>query len=210
VFLSLPRAASLTIRKALDPYSDIRSKKLADTDDSFPFWHHTNARAAKRIFEKRGWKWGKYKKFCFVRNPYDRLVSAYKKRWQKDYGLHITGNYFNDMKRFLHDILMGPLEFDEFVQKNDPSRGYAISIANFTCDEMGNVLVDDILMFEKLPNRFVEYVNKEVGLCISKDDIGHYHKTCEKKSYKSWYSPESKLIVQDQYSMEIDEFAYQF
>jgi hypothetical protein len=210
LFLSLPRAASLTIRKTLDPYSDVKSKKIADTDSTFPFWHHTKAIEAKKIFERRGWKWKKYKKFCLIRNPYDRVVSAYKKRWQKDYGLNITGNYIEDIKSALHDILLGPPNFEEFVQKNDPSRGYAISIENFAFDKMGNKLVDDILMFEKLPSILVDYVNKEIGLDIEEEEIGHYHESRRNKSYEEWYNDRTKMILKRQYKMEFEKFDYQF
>ena len=32
---------------------------------------------SKEIFDKKGWEWSLYRKFCVVRNPYDRVVSLY-------------------------------------------------------------------------------------------------------------------------------------
>ena len=77
IFLANPRSASTSIRKILDPYSDISSKLISEVDQNFPFYHHITALELKNIFEKKGWDWDSYTKFCIIRNPYERIVSLY-------------------------------------------------------------------------------------------------------------------------------------
>ena len=73
----MPRAGSTTVRKNLDQYSDVKSVHVSETDADFPFFHHMTAAELKAAFESKEWQWDDYRKFCIVRNPYDRLVSLY-------------------------------------------------------------------------------------------------------------------------------------
>lgn len=77
VFLANLRTGSTTVRSILDHYSDIKSVHITQISERFPFYHHISAQELKPIFEERGWDWSKYKKFCVIRNPYDRIVSLY-------------------------------------------------------------------------------------------------------------------------------------
>lgn len=210
VFLSLPRAASLTVRKILNPYSDIKSKRKSEVGEKFPFWHHTKAGNAKKIFEQKGWDWEDYSVFCFVRNPYDRVVSAYKRRWKETYGWHSTGRPVRDIRSFLRDILLGPISFEEFVRENSPEEGYTISIYNFTHDNKNRCMVDDVLKFENLPNNLIDYANENLGVRLNRSKIGHYHKSDRNKNYKCFYTDETKEIIRNQYKMELEEFGYEF
>ncbi|MCS3697419.1 sulfotransferase family protein [Salinibacter ruber] len=210
VFLSLPRAASLTVRKALNPYSDIKSKRKSDITHTNPFWHHTRACEAKEIFEEKNWSWGNYRTFCFVRNPYDRVVSAYKRRWEENYGWHSTGRPVRDVKSFLRDVFFKPIPFEAFVRESNPEKGYSISIYNFTHDSEDNCLVDDILKFENLPENLVDYLGFELEISIDRRSVGHYHKSESRKKYKSYHTEKTKRIIRRQYRMEIEEFGYGF
>ena len=210
VFLSLPRSASLSIRRFLDPYSDIKSIKLADVTESSPFWHHTKAKRAQEIFSERGWKWSAYKTFCLVRNPYDRLVSAYKKRWEKNYGVHVTGNYISDLKSIVRDAFLKRPSFESYVHQNDPRKGYSISIEEFAHDGCGQMLVDNVLKFENLPKNVIKYAETELGLEVSKRRLKHLHKSNRKVEYKKWYNEKTKQILQKKYKMEINKFEYEF
>jgi len=210
VFLALPRAASLTVRKALNPYSDVKSKRKSDITDRHPFWHHARACRAKKIFEEKSWSWENYRTFCFVRNPYDRVVSAYKRRWEKNYRWHSTGRPVRDVKSFLRDVFFKPISFEAFIKTNNPKSGYSISIYSFTHDSEDNCLVDDILKVENLPENLVNYLSDKIGIKINQKNIGHYHKSENKSNYKSYHTEKTKEIIRRQYRMEIEEFGYGF
>ncbi|MDD4955629.1 MAG: sulfotransferase family 2 domain-containing protein [Candidatus Omnitrophica bacterium] len=72
IFFSNPRTGSESVRKALDPFSDI----FSSVNDPV-YNNHITPEELKNHFLKMGWDWDKYFKFCFVRNPWDRLVSIY-------------------------------------------------------------------------------------------------------------------------------------
>lgn len=77
IFFANPRTGSTTVRDVLDEYSDILSVHITEASAKFPFYHHITPLELKAIFMDRGWDWYSYRKFCFVRNPYDRVVSLY-------------------------------------------------------------------------------------------------------------------------------------
>jgi hypothetical protein len=58
-----------------------------------------SARELKAEFDRRGWDWFGYRRFCFARNPYARLVSLFKRRQEHDASLtrrvHVAGNLAN-------------------------------------------------------------------------------------------------------------------
>jgi hypothetical protein len=73
VFLSNPRCGSTSLRKMLLPYSD-----LSSTTNKYPYHHHTNAKALRRVFVEKGWDWDRYTVFTTIRNPWDRIVSMWE------------------------------------------------------------------------------------------------------------------------------------
>ncbi len=206
IFLSLPRSASLTIRKVLDPYSDIKSRDLSGVSEEFPFWHHLRAKKLKKVFEKRGWKWSEYRKFCLVRDPFDRVISAYKMRWEKMFGWHWSGRPLRDVKSYLHDLLRGRPTFEEYTERIDPSSGFAISINHFAYDDNGNRLLDNILKFEKLPNNVIRYMKSVLGVEV--DGLPHYHNSKRKRKLREWYTSRSIKNVKSKFGFEIEEFGY--
>lgn len=70
VYIAIPKTGSSTIRKLLDPYSDV----ISQTNQG-DFAHHATAAALKATFAQRGWDWDQYFKFTVVRNPWARLYS---------------------------------------------------------------------------------------------------------------------------------------
>jgi len=77
VFLSHARTGSQTVRRLLDPFSDVTSVHYSQTDETNPFYNHISALELKNEFDRRCWDWSAYRKFCFTRNPWERVVSLY-------------------------------------------------------------------------------------------------------------------------------------
>ena len=136
-----------------------------------------------------------YFKFTFVRNPWDRLVSAY----------HF---YKNDMK--LIDFT-----FEEFIEKignKEPMLDsisfidYAVKPCFHKIQIEGNIVVDFVGKFEKLQEDF-DYVCERVGMESVK--LPHVKKT--KHNYYSEYYTEKLInIVEEVYVSDITRFDYKF
>ena len=184
IFLANPRTGSTSVRSVLNNYSDIKSVHITETTKSFPFYHHISARELKNIFEKRCWDWDGYRKFCIVRNPYDRVVSLYHhhlslrrrdKRMIKSL-----------VKKFIALVTPEP-SFEEYVMKINPEDRLPTSLESFLCDKEGNFLVKDILMFEKLSSDLPEYL-KGLGISITSKDIPHLNFSNSRREYRKYYN----------------------
>ncbi len=75
VFISNPRCGSTSMRRLLDPYSDIQSIKFPKTD-----WknHHAPASRVAAGMRRMGRDPDEYLFITTIRNPWDRVYSIYK------------------------------------------------------------------------------------------------------------------------------------
>ena len=188
IFFAVPRTGSTTVRKVLDDYSDVKSIHISETTEANPFYHHISPRETIKIFESRGWDWKAYKKFCFVRNPFDRAVSLFhhrlKMRRKQTGWMHRVKQ---KAKLFLHRRRM----FAAFVNSHMRDWGRLEEpVTSFITDSDGNCLVDDVLRFEEMRSELPAYLNK-LGIEISPEIIPHKNKSKRKSNYK-YYNGETK------------------
>jgi cyclopropane fatty-acyl-phospholipid synthase-like methyltransferase len=142
---------------------------------------------AVEIREHIGHKvWDSYFKFCFERNPWDRVVSLY-------YWEYRTGQR---------------PDFSDFIRSNIPlvlkKKGYDL----YTIDD--KIAVNRIYRFEALPKEYGE-IKMQLGLAGKKDlpnAKAHFRK--EKKDYWEYYNTEEREIIADLFSDEIKLFNYEF
>ncbi|MCV3430648.1 sulfotransferase family 2 domain-containing protein [Campylobacter lari] len=147
-------------------------------------------------------KFENYFSFGFVRNPYDRVVSAY--------------HYLKNDSPDPCDIEWGKLnirdlEFEEFVLKlQDEEFKQKILTKNhfsfqyeYLCDENTNVLVDFIGRFEQLNSDFKKILN----ILNRKDSLIHVNKSkhCD---YKDYYNCETYKIIREIYKNDFEIFDY--
>lgn len=147
-------------------------------------------------------KFESYFSFGFVRNPYDRVVSAY----------HYLKNDSPDPL----DIKWGKLnirdlEFKEFVLKlqDDEFRQNILRKNHFyfqnkyLCDENMNILVNFVGKFEQLNSDFKKILN----ILNRKDSLVHVNKSkhCD---YKDYYNYETYKIVREIYKNDFEIFDY--
>lgn len=156
VFLSKPKCASVAVRNALDPFSDI-------TSTTGPPWtHHVPLADLMREFARRDWDWESYFVFTTVRNPYTMLNSLYA------YGKpDMSGLMWAD--RFRDDVAEGrdpplaqrvppdPVPFREWVLTHHLA-SYALD--RFIKDDAGRVCVDDVLRVEILQEEFARVADR--------------------------------------------------
>jgi chondroitin 4-sulfotransferase 11 len=149
-----------------------------------------------------GWKFKRYFKFAFVRNPWDRLVSSY---------FFLKRGGLNEMdKRWADENLSGFDDFDSFVrgwitEDNIGTWLHFLPQHHFICDDMLNIKVDFVGRVESMEADFA-YVAKRLGCMrpITTANKGtHRH-------YSEYYSPETRDIVGQVYRNDIRLFGYRF
>jgi hypothetical protein len=130
-----------------------------------------------------------YFKFCFVRNPWQRTVSAW------EYLIH---QKWANMKQFS--------TFEIFI-KNMPSRfAHLKPQCDWICDNNQNVIVDFIGRFENLQEDF-NIICDKIG--IPKQKLPHKNKT-KHKHYTEYYDDETREIVAKKFAKDIEYFNYEF
>lgn len=150
-------------------------------------------------------KFKNYFSFSFVRNPYDRLASAYfflknggRNEYDKKWSDANLVN-FHSFKEFIY-ALKSPL-----IQKQMNSIIHFHSQSSFVCDEDGKLAVNYIGKFENIEEDF-KYVCNKIGV---KCTLLHENKTTKKKDYSEYYTIEMKNIVYDVYKNDFELFNYE-
>ena len=141
--------------------------------------------------EKYGDCFDSYFKFTIVRNPWDRLVSQYFFRVGDD-------SQFGFVPRKKNT------SFREFLQRPFPI-GHVQQFSRIS-NKNGNVLVDFIGKFENLQQDSNVVCDK---LGIPQQQLPHEYKT-KHKHYTEYYDDETKEIVAERYTKDIEYFGYEF
>ena len=147
------------------------------------FYNHISASAVRNIINDT---WDKYYKFCFERNPWDRLVSLYF--WRKTPESQVS--------------------ISNFIDSGEPQRlkdkGYEI----YTID--GEVVVDKVCKYENI-NEELEWVRRKVGipeaLELPRAKSG-FRK--DKRHYRDILSDNDKAKIQELFKTEISMYDYEW
>ena len=193
IYLAVPRTGSTTARNILDVSADITSIHISTITPDFPFYHHISALELKKIFAARGWNWDGYRKFCVIRNPYDRVVSLYHHR----------------VENLAKNAHQSPPSFKQYVFQLNPTQRLPTSLQAFVCDESGDFLVQDILQFEQLHTQLPAYLH-QIGISLSADQIPRLNASRNRRSYRDYYDAETKARIGQLYRYEIERFGYVF
>lgn len=141
-------------------------------------------------------------KFCFVRNPWDRVVSEFV--YVKSRGCQCKNKEQDS------------LSFDRFVKQKFPcSYGrHKIPQVDFIIDENGKNRMDSVFRFEHFEKDFSSIVDR-FSLKKSKHLTKNFNTTRGilgrlKKPYWEYYSPRTRLMVESIYIKDIEYFNYEF
>jgi len=159
-----------------------------------PIEHYT----AKEKIEQIGLKaWEERFTFAFVRNPWDRAVSHFHYR----------------VNRNRTNLGRDPISFERwidevFVMRNPAFRNYEkmfVSQVSWISDECGKFLVDEVYRFEELHKNF-DIACRKIGVSAT---LPH-KKRVERASYQSFYNDRTREIIANEYISDIQEWGYQF
>jgi len=208
IFIHIPKTAGSSIG---DPsYKKFRKGSLIQYLGAEDEAHQGHIRA-RELKEKLGESWDEYFKFCFVRNPWDRLVSAYlfykqsvssvsslisftQEHYKKHTVLGQQINRCSDFREFCRNL--NTFELDLHFEPQ----------INFITDVDSSVIVDYMGRFENL--------KEDLGIIcdtikIPRIELPHYRKT-KRKDFRLYYDDEIKEIVRKNYQNDIDYFNYSF
>lgn len=186
IFVHIPKCAGIAVKRVL--FDDLSGG-------------HTKLATYCRVFEPELFL--SYFKFTFIRNPWDRLVSAYH---------YLQGGGFGERdKRWFERELGGYKNFDDFVRnwlrtENIRKHIHFIPQVDFLEDESHNgVTVDYIGFYENIDNDFNFIANRIGVVSALKQRNASSH-----KSYKNYYCETTRDIVRDVYRRDIERFNYDF
>lgn len=161
---------------------------------------HYTATQYRVIFGRRQFE--KYFKFAYVRNPWDRLYSAY---------CYLIGGGWNQQdKTWAKKHLSSVVDFNDFVLNwLSPERVYSHihfwPQHRFVCDSKGYILLDYLAYFETIHQDF-DAIAEKIGVQAK---LGHENAS-NRQSYKSVYSADAINKVASIYQTDIDMFGYDF
>jgi chondroitin 4-sulfotransferase 11 len=167
------------------PEADIEIKFLTDVSD---VWDQDSKHYPMSVIKKvtTDWVYNNYFKFGFVRNPFDKLVSAYA----------YTLNWYLENEP---NSSYCPKDFKTWVKTLDVNDKYGNQYPYVEgCDFIGR--------FENLENDFKRICDR-IGIPMQK--LPHHNKT-DHKHYTEYYDDETRQIVAEKYAKDIEYFGYEF
>lgn len=184
IFVHVPKAAGTSVALAL--FGELP--------------YHYSAWQYRVIFGRRLFK--RYFKFSFVRNPWDRLYSAYS--YLK------AGGWNDDDRRFYEENLSGLEGFEEFVlawlsPERLQSHMHFRPQHEFVCDRRGRIMLDFLGYFETLQVDF-DSIAERIGVASA---LGQTNSS-PRAGYREVYTPASRERVAELYRKDIQFFGYDF
>ena len=204
VMISVPKTGSTTLRKFLDPLSDL----MSNGSNKSPYYDHTTANLLQTHFISKEWNWNNYFKFGFVRNPWDWMVSHWFYR----------AKFIDEHENHQHNMNTWSLNFLHACQfQFANTNGFGEWCLKYGLDEFKNqsewlyneddvCLVDYIGKMEDFQNSF-NVVCEKIGL--GKKNLSVKNKT-KHANYTSYYTLDVKNAVASKFSRDIDLFGYTF
>ena len=179
LFFHIPKTAGISVSKSL--FGDVK-------------WGHRSVSFYKSYYGED--TFNTLYKFCFVRNPYKRLFSAYtflKQGGINNQDLEFSKSYLKEYINFNEFVLKG-LERKEFMNWVHFKPQYT-----FICDENDKVVMDFIGKVENLNTDF-NTVCKQLNI---KSELQTLNKS---KNIKNEFSKEIKNIIKLKYQKDFNLF----
>jgi hypothetical protein len=188
VFISNPKCASTSLRKALDAHSNIRANPRSPRR---PLSHHASARVVKAMFTEQGRDWSEYFSFTTIRNPWARVASLY--------------HYARKQPRSVaHEAAIQARNIAEFLV-SDGFADTARTLDYMAHDKDGALLVDRVYKVETLAESLPE-IEARLGFEL---EVPHLNASSN-RDYRAIFDDESVEKVRQLFRSDIEAGQYQF
>jgi hypothetical protein len=204
VFVEVPKTASTSVRAVLGtppkPHLNLWQIKFLMENywTGSGGWGNRLAEAAylllpaarrRRVGQRQ---FESYFKFGFVRNPWDRAVSLYKRREGMQLRDRMSFDQFVEWVTFSSATCLHPMphrnQLDWFV------------------DPHGNVVADFIGKFETLRDDWA-FVCRKLGIDAP---LPHLNENPSARHYTEYYTPRTRRIIADRFRVDVEHFGYTF
>jgi hypothetical protein len=170
---AIPKTASRSSWRTFRPYADI----VGVDDEESPYEHHVQPSIVKKNWPEM---FDSYFKFCFVRNPWDRMISHY-----------FYDKYNRPFLDFINEhVLMG----ENCIVCCKEQTGWSKH-------------VDYVARFENYEEEIHNIFNL-IG--IKKEPIFSHENKTEHKPYTEYYDDKSIMIIYEKYKRDIEIYNYEF
>ena len=141
--------------------------------------------------------------FAFVRNPWDRFVSAFHYLKQ--------GNHPNDDS--MRDYLSQIADFSSFIEALKLRKTFRATVMSwlhflpqtyFLCDFSGHPIVENVHRVERFSEGLAK-VQNATGLVITPQ----YENRSKRKDFREYYTPDAVDLVRDLYSADLKLLDYE-
>lgn len=191
LFFAMNKTGSTSIEEVLRPYDRwvhrnvLRARYYLRPRDAI--FRHAAPVDVRDLVARR--RWERSFTFCFVRNPFDRLVSIYH--------FHRQGG----QKRH---PLASEVGFEEWLERGGTGSA-GRSQAAFVSDRNGSCVLDFVGRFESI-ERDVERVLDTLGI------EGHLPRRnpSQHRHYTEYYSDRARAIVERRFRDDLERFGYAF
>ena len=185
IFIHIPKTAGISLVRSI--FGDVTLEG------------HRSVSFYKQVFGNR---YSDFFTFTIVRNPWDRLYSAYKFLEKGGINIHDKNAFETHLSTYK--------DFEDFVLKGLNEKiiweiMHFIPQYEFVCDKNGKIIVDYVGKFENM-NKSLDEINDILKLDF---ELEHHNKT-DKKDYKDIYTTEMIEKVHQIYQKDIDIFEYSF
>lgn len=187
IFVHIPKCAGVSINKAL--FDNLGGGHHSAMDYQIIY--------GRSIYES-------YYKFTFVRNPWDRVFSAYN--FLKE------GGFDEKDKTWAEKNLLEYDTFDKFIcewvnARNINTKNHFVPQYKYICNAAGKVIVDYIGKFEKIQEDYEHIVDK-IGVTAT---LHHKNRTMsmnKELNYTEFYTEKTRRIIRDVYKKDIELLGY--
>jgi len=185
IFIHIPKTAGISLVKSI--FGDVTLEG------------HRFVSFYKQVFGNR---YSEFFTFTIVRNPWDRLYSAYKFLEKGGINIHDKNAFETHLSTYK--------DFEDFVLKGLNEKiiweiMHFIPQYEFVCDKNGKIIVDYLVRFESLQED-IAGLSKKINLEVVMD----HHNYNKKKDYREAYTKEMIEKVHHIYQKDIDVFEYSF